>query len=109
MLEMEKKLKEEYYNKLVELNTGAKHDDMAELMLNLQDDLIERGYMTQDLKKTESSNTTETLSLVTDVFLEIRREYQHDDEPITDFSYLSVAWEWLVKTGVEINNGLKTS
>lgn len=89
------------YRELLSLNSKGDHDEQAELMVDLQDYLIRNEYLTEELLPTEKGNSK--LNKLVSIFLRVRREFQPDDEKVQDFSYLSVAWDWLVDTGVKIN------
>lgn len=94
---------EEIFKELVLLNEEGDHDEMADLMYDLQSYLVKHQYLTDQLFPTEKGS--EELQELTDIFLEIRREYQSDEEKIQDFSYLAVAWDWLYSRGVPVNDG----
>jgi len=99
-----KTIKKHFFKELKLLNKQAKHDEMAELMLELQDHLIQKGYLTDDLCRTQKSMRDSNTKQIVKIFLNVRREYQEDDEPCHDFSYIAVAFDWLNEYGIIINN-----
>lgn len=97
--ESKKTIKRYFFERLKELNLLKNHDEMAELMLELQSYLIEKGYLTNELRKTSSSYRTESAKEIVTIFVSVRNEYQPYEHECEDFSYISVAFDWL-----EINN-----
>jgi len=86
-------LKGQYLSDLIELNKEARHDDMADLMICLEYDLTKNGHLTEQLIPTKKGLEEE--KEIVNIFLNVRREFQKDHEAIQDFSYISVAWDWL--------------
>nr|WP_173026405.1 hypothetical protein [Aeromonas sp. Ne-1] len=80
--------------------TSKEADEMSDLILDLQDYLINQGYLTKELRLTKDSYESESLKEITDIFTKVRNEYQAYNEPCGDFSYLAVAYYWLEAKGI---------
>lgn len=100
---MKRTIKKYFFERLKELNIMKDHDSMADLMLDLQGYLIKKGYLTKDLRRTTTSNRSESTEEIVNIFISVRNQYQPYESVCEDFSYVSVAFDWL-----EINN-IKTT
>lgn len=92
-----------FFKELNLLNQVAKHNEMADLMLELQNHLIQKGYLTDDLCRTRLQFHDSSIKQIVNIFLNVRREYQQDNEPCDDFSYIAVAFDWLSENGIQVN------
>lgn len=96
----------EFYELLIMINNNKsdvtiKADDASDLMLDLQDFLINKGVIDENLFPLNVNSDIE--KQISDIFLDIRRKFQNDDEQISDFSYLMVADKWLLLNDVKLN------
>ena len=96
----------DFFNKLLEINNridfqSNKADDVSDLMLDLQEYLIETKVINSDLFPSNINSIDD--ELISNIFLDVRRNFQDDDEEIRDFSYLQVADKWLSVNNVKIN------
>ena len=96
----------DFYKKLLEVNSSNdfevnKGDDAADLMLDLQDYLINNKIISDNLFPLNIENDEQ--HLIANIFLEVRRDFQADNEEIHDFSYLSVADKWLNSNAIKIS------
>lgn len=93
----------DFFNLLLHYNNKKDDDNMSELMVSLQSYLIDLGALTKNLFPIKVDD--EKVNKLTEIFLNVRREYTEDtQEETNDFSYWSVALDWLNQNKIKYWN-----
>lgn len=96
-----KTLKRHYFERLCQFNELKDENSAVELMVEVQEFLIKRGVLNDELQfVTGCKITDKEVKKIKDIFINVRREYQSDEEPCEDFSYFAVAIDWLLANNI---------